>query len=97
MQPKNTLSSNSRMITIVGKSQVKLEVSKIVAIIDADKDSENYQEVDIFVNKALQEGRFQPLLTDKSKIKSYILTENNIVFPSSVKIKTLADRIENKE
>lgn len=97
MQKNNLQNTGNRMITIVGKSQVKLEVSKIVAIIDADKDSENYQEVNMFVNKALQEGRFQPLLTDKSKIKSYILTENNLIFPSSVKIKTLADRIENEE
>lgn len=77
------------LITIVGRSNVKVSARKIEALIEFQKGK--YGE--IIFNEALNTGRFIKVLTDPNKIKSLILMENNKVYPSTFSVSTLENRV----
>ena len=85
---RKNLNGLERTVTIIGKSQVKLVVSRIVAVIDAD-----HNEAEALLSKSISNGHYMPLLGDKSKIRSYILTENGDLYPSTFRVKTICDRM----
>lgn len=83
------LSGLERTVTIVGKSEVRVAVSKIVAVIDI-----KCEESELILQKSIQEGHFMPFIRDKSKIRSYLLMDNGDLYPSTFRVKTICDRMK---
>lgn len=76
------------MITVVGQDMGAIAANNVEALIDY-----TVPEARDIILKARNEGKYCQLIADDSKIKTLIIMTNGIVYPSSFRVVTLADRI----
>ncbi len=83
---------SNEMITIVGPKMGAVSANMVESIL-----SIKLEEAQIVLKEALEDGRYCPLIGDKSKIKSLVILSNGQVYPSNFRYDTLKGRFSEED
>lgn len=76
------------LVNIVGRDMGAVSATKVESVIDF-----SLPEAKTLLLRARNENKYHPLIGDENKIKSLVLMDNGVVYPSSFRVVTLNDRI----
>ena len=80
------------MLSIVGTQSAYVNSKKALCMFDKDINGAN-----TVLERAIQKKHFKNMVEDSSKISSYIITENGMIYSSSVSIRTLVNRLNKQD
>lgn len=82
------ITNPNSMVTVVGRDMGAISAQSVQAVLDYA-----LSETKTYVQEARVQGKFIPLIAEESKIKSVLIMNNGVVYPSSFRVVTLMERI----
>ena len=79
----------NRMVTVVGGEFGSVNAHDVQALLDYSA-----PETKAIAYEYRQQGRYVPLVSDEKKIKSIVIMNGGMAYPSTFRLQTLAARIE---